>query len=281
MTVTTYPQTNGDDGSSDGSSGTGVVEATVAEIAALAIAGTLVPGGIYFDSATGTHYLASSTTEYAPLAASTHLGLVTLATALAYPSPTAGLTADVSDILPSAEPIRIRYNGTAWKAQQAARVRLRGANAGGGGTQYPTNTRWALPTGAVGLFSAMNAKLLFTLLDSPDTDTITSWRLKIGTAGTAADTDVSASTGTPLAAADNQRPVQNEFEFESATTIRCNGSSLTGNAGNASATAVTGIGAAAITISDITSSALYIGVDYTQGAFTNVATLTATYTLIP
>jgi len=264
-----------------GGAGGGVTYATAAEIAALAATSDLTAGGIYFDSATGTHYLASSTTEYAPLSASAHLGTVTLDTALTYPTPTTGLTADVTDILPSAEPIRIRYNGTAWKAQRAARNRTRVTPAAFVGATYATTGRWALPEGAVSLFSAIEVKVKLELSTSPDTDTLTSWRVKLGTAGTAADATIVAPTGTPLSAGDNQRGYNVDFTLESATSIRCDAVTNTTSVGWSGSTAVANAADAAVTIPDTLASALYLGVDYTQGVASNGVTVSAIYTLHP
>lgn len=262
-------------------SGGGTSPMSASALASAALAGTLSAGTIYFDSTTGIFYLAASSTSYSALSTTAHLGAITMATLLAVVSPTTGMTADITDILPSGEPIRVRWNGSAWKAQQQARVRLRAAGAVSTSAQYPTGTRWALPTGAVGLFTSLQVKKKFELTDSPDTDTVTSWRVKLGTAGTAADTDILISNGTPMAAGDNQRTYSNTLTFESATSVRCDGSSASSNPSDATGSGLTAVGAAAATVSNINSSALYLGVDYTMGASTNAATLTATYTLLP
>lgn len=246
-------------------------------IAAAAAGGTLTPGGIYFDVTTGIHYLASSASSYAPLSTSLHLGAVTLATALAEPSPVVGMTADISDILPSGEPIRIRYNGSEWHAQQRARYRRRVAGAVSTSQQYAAG--WALPSGALALFSGIQISLKFEL--SNETDTITNWVTKIGTAGSTADTTLNTIVGTPLTAGDNQRGYVYGFERESDTVLRGNSVTASASTGWPSTSAQTTVTDGDITVPAMSSSALQLGIAYTQGVSNAAATVIVIYELLP
>lgn len=96
-------------------SGSGVINATAAEIAALAAASGLTPGAIYFDAATGIHYFASSSSAYAALSPTAHLGTLTVAAMLAVSSPATGMTCDLSDLGNIVS--RWRYNGSFWVPQ--------------------------------------------------------------------------------------------------------------------------------------------------------------------
>ena len=281
MTVTTHSQVNGDDGA--GGAGT-VTSMTEAQILAAATAGELTAGTWYLASDTGIMYLATTASIASPVDANAHLGTIGLAEALAPPAPVAGMTADINNIIPSGATVRIRnLDGTAagWRALAPARVRLRAAGIDSTSPQYTAALRFGPPAGTLALFSALNLGVKLEISD--ETNTITSWRFKVGPTGDATDTSLIASAGgTPLAAGENQRAYRVEFQIESATTFKQDNLSNAAAIGF-SGTASTNVADAAIALgAGTTASLLYMGLDYTKG-FSDAASTTGTmiYTLIP
>lgn len=266
-----------------GAGGSGVnTTLAAAGIAAAAAGGTLTPLTLYAASDSGALYYAYSSSIVSAITTSAHLGTITTAAMLAVSSPSEGMTCDVSDLdVVSSLPVRCIYNGARWRLRNALRMRKRGDGAASTGAQYPTNTRFALPAGALALCSSFDLMLKLALNDTPDTDTVTSWRLKLGTLGTASDATI-ASVTSALAAGENQRAYHLSGAIESATSIRMDQSSGVSTqawAGNAQTTLAAA--AASLGGSDTTASALYLGLDYTMGAATNPCTTTAILTLYP
>ena len=74
------------------------------------------------------------------------------------------------------------------------------------------------PAGAFALCSGFDLQLKVALNDAPDTDTVASWRVKLGALGTASDATIDSVTSA-LAAGDNQRAYHLTANFESATSV--------------------------------------------------------------
>lgn len=169
---------------------------------------------------------------------------------------------------------------TEWSLTGPLHMRLRGAGTTSTSPQYPTNTRYLFPAGFFSAIGRFDVRLKFD--QSDETSTLTSWRLKLGSAGTATDATICAPTGSPLAAGDNQRGYPMSFNIESTTTVRADGISNAAAVGwqtsavNSAADAV-----AALAGSDDTADALYLGVDYTMGVSNTALTATVLLTLYP
>lgn len=174
------------------------------------------------------------------------------------------------------------FSGTSteWGLVAPLRLRLRGAGTTTTSAQYPTNTRHALPAGLLAGCSRFDAALKFD--QSDEASTLTSWRLKMGSTGTATDATIAAPTGTPMSAGDNQRAYPMSFNIESATSIRADAISNAAAVGwQTSAVNSAADAAASLTGSDDTSDALYLGVDYTMGVSSTALTTTLIVTLYP
>lgn len=169
---------------------------------------------------------------------------------------------------------------TAWALTAPLRLRLKGAGTTTTSPQYPTNTRHAFPAAFLAGCSRFDVNLKFE--QSDETSTLTSWRIKLGTAGTASDATILAPTGTPMAAGDNQRGYPTSFNIETASTIRSDSISNAAAVGwQTSAVNSVTDAVVSLTAGDDTSDALYLGVDYTMGVSNTALSTTLIVTLYP
>lgn len=169
---------------------------------------------------------------------------------------------------------------TEWHLTAPIRLRLRGAGAVTTSAQYPTNTRHTLPAGLMAACSRFDVQL--KVAQSDETSTLDSWRLKLGSTGTATDATIFAPTGQPLNTTENQRSYNLSFNIDSATSIKMDGQSAAANVGwviNVGGTAEDA--AVSLTGSDDTGDALYLGLDYTMNTCNTALTSTVILTLWP
>ena len=174
------------------------------------------------------------------------------------------------------------FSGTSteWGLIAPLRLRLRGAGTVTTSAQYPTNTRHALPAGFLAGCSRFDVQL--KVAQSDETSTLDSWRLKLGSTGTATDATIFAPTGQPLNTTENQRSYNLSFNIDSATSIKMDGQSAAANVGwviNVGGTAEDA--AVSLTGSDDTGDALYLGLDYTMNTCNTALTATVIVTLYP
>lgn len=169
---------------------------------------------------------------------------------------------------------------TEWSLMAPLRLRLRGAGTTTTSAQYPTNTRHTLPAGLMAACSRFDVNL--KVYQSGETSTLDSWRIKLGSTGTATDATIFAPTGQPLNLTDNQRSYNLSFNIDSATSIKMDGQSAAANVGwviNVGGTAEDA--AVSLTGSDDTTDALYLGLDYTMATSNAALTSTVILTLWP
>lgn len=277
--------------------------ASAAQVAALAVAGTPVPpGAVLIDPVTrlqygqsdglggyspfggtinilGVEYLRLSDGSLLPLVSDGYQGKKTLAAVLALTG-SEGMWANVTDIVPG-DLVRVVNNGTKWRLAQTVRMRTVAAAAISTAAQYITAGRFGPPAGAFALCGAF--ELMWRFSQPNETNTITSYRIKLGSAGTAADVDILASVGNPLAGGDNQRSYRQLFSLNSATQVQADGASNTATPGFLAA-AGTGLIDPAFTLNAAATTAqqLYLGIDMTNGvSATDAVTVTSTLILMP
>lgn len=170
---------------------------------------------------------------------------------------------------------------TEWHLTAPLRMRLRGAGSVTTSAQYPTNTRHPLAAGLMAACARFDVHL--KVAQSDETSTLDSWRIKLGSTGTATDATILTPTGTPLlSAGDNQRAWNTSFNIDSSTSIKMDGLSSSANVGwNTAAGSGVETAAVALTGSDDTGDALYLGLDYTMATCNTALTTTVILTLWP
>lgn len=169
---------------------------------------------------------------------------------------------------------------TEWHLIAPLRLRLRGVGSVTTSAQYPTSTRHALPAGLLAGCARFDVQL--KVAQSDETSTLDSWRLKLGSTGTATDATILAPSAASLAAGDNQRSHNLSFNIDSATSIKMDGLDTSANVGWApNVSSAVEAAAVSLTGSDDTGDALYLGLDYTMNTCNTALTATVILTLWP
>lgn len=300
MTVTVNTSVSGGAGASSGT-GSAYLALTSAAFDALVAANGLVEGTTYYIDELPAMWLGTGAATYVGISfvsggiiyygdeASAAQTEVDLAAGTWASRPTSGFDAGtlyyrrMTDIGTAPGGTVMTWLGgtsTEWHLSAPLRLRLRGDGAVTTSAQYPTNTRHTLPAGLMAACARFDVQLKFA--QSGETSTLDSWRVKLGSTGTATDATIFAPTGQPLNTTENQRSYNLSFNIDSATSIKMDGQSAAANVGwviNVGGTAEDA--AVSLTGSDDTGDALYLGVDYTMATSNTALTTTLILTLWP